>query len=104
VPPARVPLSVSLTLTLSLPQQGVFMDNVMSAYAALEAEGVGGGGLRGAQYNRLLDMLVQDLPPALVRTLLRVLYRDQRDVVEFPEFAGGVKACLVFEGAFGSAH
>jgi len=79
------------------------MDNVMSAYAALEEEGggregAGGGRVRGAQYNRLLEMLLQDLPSGLVRTLLRVLYRDNRDTVELAEFAGGVKACLTFEG------
>jgi hypothetical protein len=91
---------------LSPQQQAVFMDNVMSAYAALEEEavgggreaGVGGGRVRGAQYNRLLEMLLQDLPPGLVRTLLRVLYRDDRDTLELAEFAGGVKACLLFEG------
>lgn len=83
---------------LSPQQQGVFMDNVMSAYVALQEEGVGGGRVRGAQYNRLLEMLLQGLPSGLVRTLLRVLHRDNRDTLELAEFAGGVKACLLFEG------
>ena len=76
-----------------------FMDNLVTAYNALNSS-TGGPGLTGKQYNKLLRQVCTDFPVDVVHSVMTLLGKGANDMVDFPAFCAGINACLMYEEFF----
>lgn len=77
-----------------------FMDNLLSAYTALDSKLHNSAGLTGREYSKLLRLLCNDFPMEVVDSLLQVMGKGPSDPIEFQPFCAGINACLLYEEFF----
>eukprot|EP00744_Colponema_vietnamica_P027970 GILI01042248.1.p1 GENE.GILI01042248.1~~GILI01042248.1.p1 ORF type:complete len:248 (-),score=39.55 GILI01042248.1:77-820(-) len=104
-------------LRLSPHDRQIFMDNLFNAYLTLDttrrsaatASGTAATGPANAasksiwtcdDFSKLLALVCADFPPEVAETVLKVLNKEPADLITFEEFAGGVKACMIYEDFF----
>ena len=90
-------------IKLASPTQDAFIDNLVSAYVALDARR-GVSGVTGAELLRLLRLLCGDCPIDVSRSLLVLLDRTESDPVSFDEFSAAVRAGLHYDDFFTRAR
>lgn len=86
-------------IRLAGPTQAAFIDNVVSAYVALDTRR-GTSGVTGAELLRLLRLLCADCPVDVSRPLLLLLNRTESDPIGFEEFSAAVRAAVYYEEFF----
>lgn len=86
-------------IRLANPSQDAFVDNLVSAYVALDARR-GVSGVTGAELLRLLRLLCAECPIDVTRSLLLLIDRTESDPVCFEEFSSAVRAGLLYDELF----
>ena len=79
--------------------QPAFADNVVEAYATLDAQR-GTPGVTGAETHRLLSLLCSDFPLDVSASVLAAIGKRGGDLVSFDEFSVAVRVCLQYETFF----
>lgn len=73
-----------------------FLDNLVSAYNSLN---IGNKvGITGIELKKLIQMLCQDFPPEIFKSILRMLDKSENSIVCFQEFISAINAVLLYEG------
>jgi hypothetical protein len=90
-------------IRLAHPTQDAFIDNLVAAYAALDARR-GVSGVTGAELLRLLRLLCGDCPIDVSRSVLVLIDRAESDPITFDEFSGAVRAGLHYDDLFKRAR
>jgi len=90
-------------IRLAHPTQDAFIDNLVAAYAALDARR-GVSGVTGAELLRLLRLLGGDCPIDVSRSVLVLIDRAESDPITFDEFSGAVRAGLHYDDLFKRAR
>ena len=86
-------------IQLTSPQRAAFVDNLVAAYATLDARR-GASHVTGADLLRLLRLLCVDCPLDVSVVLLRLLDRMDTEPVSFDEFSAAVRAGLYYDQFF----
>lgn len=86
-------------IQLASPHQSAFLDNLVSAYVALDARR-GVSGVTGAELLRLLRLVCADCPIDVSRSLMLLLDRTESEHVSFDEFAAAVRAGIYYDDFF----
>ena len=83
-------------IRLAPPSQDAFIDNLVSAYVALDAKR-GVSGVNGSELLRLLRLLTAECRLDVSRSLLLLLGLSEADPVSFEAFSASVRAALQYD-------
>jgi len=83
-----------------------FMDNLLAAFTTLDSRRHGDRpiALTGREFSKLLYLLSNEFPTDVVGGIMAIMNKADDDIIDFPIFAAGVRACLLFEEFFEQAE
>lgn len=73
-----------------------FLDNLVAAYNTLNTGNK--IGIMGHELKKLVLLLLKDINPEIVKSIIRDLNKNDNSVVTFNEFVIAINICLLYEG------